>query len=130
MKLALTRSTTIRDLNQLLAKEFPFLKFQFYIDPKRTMETSHVARRVADNLTLGEVYDLKEGFINIHPNDSIASVEQKFYDEFALPVQVLRNMGEVWIETNQTDNLTMQKQNAIAKEATRPVRFNLYTLFL
>jgi hypothetical protein len=57
-------------------------------------------------------------------------VEKEFQSKHGLTVQVLRKSEVVWLETRQTDNLTLDQQNAIGAEASRPIRVNRYTLFL
>ncbi|HYK55081.1 MAG TPA: hypothetical protein VEV15_01280, partial [Flavisolibacter sp.] len=84
-----------------------------------------------DSLRLAEVCaSFKEGTIDIDPFQTVAQLEQEFQSAFGLTVQVIRKTGEVWLETRQTDNLSLDYQNSIGAEAARPIRINRYTLFL
>ena len=131
MKLLMKPQTVIRDLNKAFAKEFPFLKLQFYKSLDADPRLSYIEHRAADSLCLAEVCaSFREGAIDIDPFQTVAQLEQAFHSTFGLTVQVMRKTGEVWLETRQTDNLSLDYQNSIGAEAARPIRINRYTLFL
>lgn len=131
MKLSMKPQTVIRDLNKAFAKEFPFLKLQFYKSPDPRPGLSYREQRAADSLRLAEVCaSFKEGVIDIDPFLTVAQLEEVFQSAFGLTVQVLRKAGEVWLETRQTNMLSLDYQNSIGAEAARPIRINRYTLFL
>jgi hypothetical protein len=131
MKLLMRPQTIIRDLNKAFAKEFPFLKLQFYKSLDADPRLSYIEYRAPDGLRLADVCaSFKEGTIDIDPFQTVAQLEQEFQSAFGLTVQVIRKTGEVWLETRQTDNLSLDYQNSIGAEAARPIRINRYTLFL
>jgi hypothetical protein len=66
----------------------------------------------------------------MEPSDTVAYFEQFFQNELGMPVQVFRKAGDTWLETIQTDHLTLLKQNAMGFESARRIRFNAFTLFL
>jgi hypothetical protein len=131
MKLLMKPQTVIRDLNRVFTKEFPFLKLQFYKSLDTDPRLSYIEHRASDNLRLSDVCaSFKEGAIEIDPFQTVAELEQEFQSAFGLTVQVIRKTGEVWLETRQTDNLSLDYQNSIGAESARPIRINRYTLFL
>ena len=67
--------------------------------------------------------------IKFNPDDTVAELEQRFQRNFGLPVQVCRQMGEVYVETVETDDLSLRQQNSMGHIAERPA-FNVNTLFL
>jgi hypothetical protein len=69
------------------------------------------------------------GYINIDPTDTVAEVEKRFQNKYGLPVQIFRRADDVWVETVQTDNLTLLKQNSMGTLAPK-MNFNIHTLFL
>lgn len=131
MKLLISGETRIRDLNMEIAKTFPFLKLEFYRHRHKTGESSRLEQKMPDHTKLEEIIGIiKATLFEIQPSDTVANVEQRFQEEFGLPVQVCRKSGGLWVETTQTDNLTMERQNIIGSESSRPIQFNLHTLFL
>ena len=131
MKLVIKPQAQIKELNKILSKEFPFLKLQFYRSLNADTGLSYKAHRVPENLRLCDVLKIvKEGTIEIGAFKTVEEVEKEFQSKHGLTVQVLRKSEVVWLETRQTDNLTLDQQNAIGAEASRPIRVNRYTLFL
>lgn len=60
----------------------------------------------------------------------VAAFEQRLQEEHGLSVQVFRKSGEFWLETIQTDNLSLERQNEMGKAAGASLRFNIHALFL
>ena len=129
MKIFLSSESTLRDVNKEFQGLFPCLKMEFYRHDHRFGETSFFDQRLSSREPLKNISDRVPGFINIDPMDSVAEVEQRFQTKFGLPVQIFRRAGDVWVETVQTDNLTLQKQNSMGVVAPR-MNFNIHTLFL
>ena len=131
MELILKPETAIKELNKAFSKEFPFLKLQFYKSLDTDINLSYSEHRAVESLCLSELSkNFKEGIIKLNASKTVAGVEKEFQSKFGLTVQILRKAGEIWLETRQTDNLTLDQQNAIGVEASRPIRINRYTLFL
>ena len=84
-------------------------------------EASASTDMVKDNHTLGEINsNLMKGSITIHPNDTVAFIEQSFQQKFGLPIQIFRKQKDAWIETTKTDQLTLAIQNQKGLEASAP----------
>lgn len=131
MKLLLSSETSIRDVNVEFSKNFPFLKLEFYSWPHKKGQSSQQEYKLPNSYRLGSISGLfKPRMLEIKPDETVASLEQRFQNEFGLPVQIFRKTGDQWIETTQTDHLTLEKQNNIGAAASKPARINIYTLFL
>ena len=131
MHLILKPQTGIKELNKAFSRKFPFLKLQFYKPLDTAPALSYSEHRAPENMKLSELsQNLTEGVIGIDPSKTVAEIEREFRTKYQLTVQVLRKTGEVWIETRQTDNLTLGKQNIIGADASRPIYINFHTLFL
>ena len=88
-------------------------------------------KMAGENKKLAEINpNIKPAVIVIQPSDVVSVVEQRFQEEFGLPVQVCRKSGDIWIETTQTDHLTMEQQNRMGAGASRPRLENMYSLLL
>jgi hypothetical protein len=129
MKHFLSSESTLRDVNKGFQSQFPFLKLEFYRYGHQFGETSLFEKKVSSRKPLKDISNLVPGFISIDPMDTVAEVEQRFQKKFGLPVQIFRRAGNVWVETVETDGLTLLKQNSMGVIAPR-MNFNVHTLFL
>lgn len=121
MKFEITYSTHTGTIKEAFNRKFPFLRIEFFNKPHEAGEPTPELNRVHDNTMLGNVTGaLKEGFINISADNTVAEVEQNFQQQFGLPVQIFRKQKNVWIETTRTDSLTLGVQNEKGREASMP----------
>lgn len=119
MQLEINHSTKAGSIKESFHNKFPFLKIEFVNKPHFLGEATPGSRVIHDNVTLGNITGtLKEGFITITEDDSVATIEQTFQEQFGLPVQVFRKHKDVWIETTATDSFTLARENEIGKEAS------------
>jgi hypothetical protein len=131
MELTLTKKTKIKEVKKQFAALFPFLKLEFFRHRHGQGESSILAHMFPESTPLSNVSDvMKEGTFAFDPATTVAAFEQQLQNEHSLPVQVFRKAGNLWLETVQTDNLTLARQNSMGEDSSRPVQFNRYTLFL
>ena len=131
MELKLFRNTVIRDLKRQFSKTFPYLKIEFFWQEHRPGEGSRLKQKIGDNVVLADINSIKkEGSFSFGAEIPVADFEQRLQKEYGLPVQVFRKAGEIWIETIQTDNLSLAKQNNMGESASQRIRINRYSLFL
>ena len=130
MELFLSSESTIREINKEFQKKFPFLKLEFYKQPSKTEQYRYWKEKFSGQVTLKETGSkLIPAIIKINPSDTVDELEQRLRNNYGLPVQVLRKSGDIWLETLQTNDFTLEKQNSIG--ATQPKqRYNIHTLFL
>ena len=130
MEIFLSSESTIKDINREFKKSFPLLQLEFYKRKHSLSETSTWEHKFPERTFLKDINKrFRPGMIKINPHDTVAELEQRFQRNFDLSVQVYRLMGEVYIETAQTDDLSLQQQNSMGHVADRPI-FNANTLFL
>ena len=129
MKIFLSSESTLKDINREFQAQFPYLKLEFYRHKHNVGDTSLFENRIPSRVQLKNISDTVPGFMNIDPMDTVAEVEQRFQTKFQLPVQIFRRAGNIWVETVETDNLTLLKQNSMGVIAPR-IYFNTNTLFL
>lgn len=118
MKLHLTSDIRIRDIQKEFKKSFPYLKLEFMRrkqDREKTNPNADVIPSNANLIRLAGV--MKEGEIEIKPNQTVAELKQIFQSGFNLPVQVFRKNRSSWVETNKTDQQSLIKQNVMGREA-------------
>ena len=117
MELKFTISTTVKQVKEQFTRSFPFLKLEFFM--RHREENTEREERLNDELYLWEVTGvLKEGVYYLNPSVSVDEFEQDLQFKYGLPVQVYRRTGDVWIETVQADDLSLEKHNSIGEAAT------------
>ena len=127
MLLHLDPHTRIRQLNRLLALQFPFLKLEIY--QQKTKMQPPV--KMSEQATLADLNRFfLPGVLTINSHDTVADVERRFMADHKLQTQVLRKSGDVWLLTTHTDNLAIETQNNMGSAASRPIRTNWNALFL
>lgn len=131
MELTLASQIKIKDVKKQFSHLLPFLKLEFYPSRHQKGASSLMEEAIPDGTPLSEVSSsIKEAAFSFTPLTTVAEFEQRLQDEWGLSVQVFRKAGTLWLETVQTDNWSLEKQNAIGEKDSTPARFNLYTLFL
>ena len=131
MELSISNHLTVSELKEQFAFYFPFLKLEFFMYPHETFARSGFEEKADDGLLLSELaQELKQGKFWFEGFTTVAEFEQRLQEEHNLPVQVFRRSRDLWLETCQTDNLTLKQQNAMGEASTRRQSFNLHTLFL
>jgi hypothetical protein len=112
MKIMISDSRKVNQLQEQFTEIFPFLKLEFFSRPHKVGQGS--ARKMLKNQqkTIGECRTIhNKGHINITPSMSVAQLEQQFRELYGLNVQVFRKSGSVWLETTVTDSWSLEKQN-------------------
>jgi hypothetical protein len=124
MEIVLTYQETVKDIKKQFNCLFPYLKLEFFSEPHVVGQGSPFVKMIPPSTLLGEICGiLREGEITIKPDLSVKEVEQTFQHRFGLPVQVFRRQKDVWLETTNTDYLTLAEQNDMGRRASEvPVR--------
>lgn len=114
---------TINDQRKIFAVQkefsemFPFLKLEFYsksnkgggAPSKKPMK--HISKSIADCRTIHS-----SGYLTIQPKMTIGELEQNFRDIYGLSTLVFRKSGNMWIETTENADWTLEKQNIQGRE--------------
>jgi hypothetical protein len=130
MELFLSSESTIREINKEFQKRFPFLKLEFYKQRSKTELYTYWRDKLSGHVTLKETGSkLIPAMIKIDPTDTVNELEQRLRNNYGLLVQVLRKSGDVWLETVQANDLTLERLNSIGATVPKQ-RYNIHTLFL
>ncbi len=125
MKLQVSRSKTIKELQVEFATCFPNLKIEFFASTHKPEEGSFGKLQFPRTMKLGELSQmLNEGEIAVSPGMRTGHLEQVFHAEFGLNAQVFRNMNGTWIQSTNSDDLSLLEQNEIA-QASIPKKSSL-----
>ena len=118
MKLAVSESKRLGEIQQMFERKYPFLKLELYrildaeIQVKKTLSPETVLKNVAAQ---------RDGF-DIEDKMSVQELSQLFMKHFGLRAIVFRKAGIIWLETTLTAEWSLRKQNDQGKEITNPVR--------
>lgn len=118
MKLHIENNRPVKDLQEDFANFFPYLKIEFFSAPHKPGAESSADSIIKGNFLISQCRSIdKEGFFEINPEMSVSDLEQNFMKQFGLSVQVFRKTDHhTWLETTNTDNWSLGKQNQVGKE--------------
>jgi hypothetical protein len=126
---------SIADIQDKFSSFFPFLKIEFYNHPHHWYEESETKTVLPTDKFLGDIrHQHEQGNLAFYSWFKTGELEQVFRKKFNLNVQVLRLEGSNWIQTVDTDKLTLKEQNEIGRATTienkplmdPPVNNNIY----
>lgn len=117
MKINITETTTIFDLQEAFRVSYPYLTIKFFDKPHGWGEGSAMAHcydptfRICSIEKKSNVPEVLELF----PWTIVGDLERNIQEQFGLYSQVCRKNGDGWIETAGTDDLTLDEQNELGK---------------
>ena len=118
MKLYLSPELKIREIKKGFVNEFPYLKLEFFNHKHLPGERDPFTQRVSDASSLFEVTgDMMKTEIDINPKQTVSELKQIFRRKLNIHIQIFRRSKYIWIETTQTDNFTLEKQNEMGGKA-------------
>ena len=116
MQLHLHSDKTVKEVKHEFSDHFPYLNLEFYLSKHDKGSEPDYDSEVGNNHTLSQVNSqLKDASFSFEPTMSVAAFEDAMQEHYGLSVQVFRKMGDVWIETDETDDLTLEQQNQMGK---------------
>lgn len=120
MKIDINDNRKVYAIQEEFHNEFPYLKLEFYSKPHSKGGASSKDLVAESSKLIGDCRTIHEsGEITISPQLSVGELEQRFRDVYGLSVQVFRKSGKVWLETIDTDNWSLQKQNDEGQELSK-----------
>ena len=122
MKLSISITRTINDVQQDFNAAYPFLKIEFY--PAADKSIAALKQRLDKTALLQIAGDRREGEVEITDSMTVGQLEKIFRDRFGIIAQVSRKSGTLWLETTMTDNWTLRQQNDHGKELSEPSQKN------
>jgi len=111
MKIRITPTRLISEVQQEFNTLFPFLKLEFF--RSKGYQPGPVANHIIPhNRRIGDCQvAITDGTIEINKNMKVKELERIFKELFRLNVQVFRQSGNLWLQTTITDEWTLQNQN-------------------
>lgn len=120
MKIEINDNRKVYAIQEEFNAAFPYLKLEFYTKPHTQGGASPKEIITESSKLIGDCRTIHDsGEITITPQLTVGELEQRFRDVYGLSVQVFRKSGKVWLETNETDNWSLEKQNDEGKELSK-----------
>jgi hypothetical protein len=128
MKINITESTTIHDLQEAFRFSYPYLTIKFFDKTHSWGEGSAGAHCYDPVFKIKSIEKKKlvPDYFELFPWSKVGEVERNFQDQLGLYAQVCRKNGERWIETGGTDELTLDEQNELGKRTLINTHDNLW----
>jgi hypothetical protein len=123
MKILINDKKKIFEIQKEFNDAFPYLQIQFFSAPHRPGGGSPKTKMLDSKKNLGDFRTKhNKGKITITAAMTVKELEQNFHEVFGLSIQVFRKSGKIWLETNVTDDWTLEEQNTEGESLSRPVR--------
>lgn len=97
---------------------YPYLKLECYLSPHVRGEGSAACKKVSPDTPIEDIRLIHSfGWIDISGQRTVAQVERDFYHDMGLAVQIFRRFRTGWLQTTQTDVLSLAEQHLMASES-------------
>ena len=122
-QLLIDRKQTIAGVQKQFNSAFPFLKIEFFRQAPIPGKGNAKNKMFIYDVKLNEIQNLnKVGTILLSNETTVSELEKLFKDEYGLYVQVFRKSGKVWLETNVTDDWSLEEQNKEGQALSRIIK--------
>lgn len=120
MEIYISEDDRVVNIQNAFSEAYPCLALEFYLQPHEAGQASRSIEKLSPEIAIDEIR-LKHtfGWVNIDGHRTAAELEHDFRQLLGLNVQVLRRVGNIWLETTDTDSWTLQQLNDAGKQALR-----------
>lgn len=114
MQLHISPGMLISEVQKQFNSFFPFLKIEFFKPQKLKSTKLHAHNIITANKPL--LSSPKNIKLNFNEQMKVKDLEKLLEENLAVPAQIFRKSGTLWLETTMTDDWTLQQQNDHGKE--------------
>ena len=112
MEILINDLLTISEVQHEFAKEFPFLKLEFFDAPNKKEKALPKSKMFSHDKKLSTCRKQHiNGKLKVLKDAKVSDLENELWKKFGLSAQVFRKSGNLWIETSLTDSWTLEQQN-------------------
>jgi len=102
----------IKDIQEEFSSIYPGLKLEFFKEKHNVGQGSKNESKLDRYSSLSSICkNIKASDLIIRDDMTVAELEKQFEESYSLNVQVYRKSNELWLQTINTDNWTIEKQN-------------------
>jgi len=111
--MVVNNESSVLQLQQSFQLIYPGLKIEFYKTPHYDHEGSNEKYIIQSSAKLKDLNsEMENGIIEFHISKTVSDFEKEFKEKFGLHVQVFRQSNAIWLQTTNTDDWTLEKQNS------------------
>lgn len=116
MIIILSPEKYIYDIKKIFRQAYPYLKMEFF---RKNMPGEIVGSEIMpDTMSLFDLTGFKrETEIEILQCKTVTEIKSAFLTKYNLSIQIFRRSRFDWIDTSETDYLTLEKQNKWGRAA-------------
>lgn len=97
----------IKDLKKQFNAYYPNLKIELF-----ALGSEHNKSNVLDNeIEINSLKGINEAIVEFSGNSTVGNFEQLFKTQVGLAIQVFRKSGNVYLETSNTDDWTLDQEH-------------------
>ncbi len=111
-----TEEFLVRSIQDEFHFRYPHLKLEFFHQPHGLHEGSPRTERVHPDTHIDKIRDIHcSAWIDIGGYTTVAELEHQFAHLLGLSAQVFRKSGNIWLETTETDDRTLEEMEELGK---------------
>jgi hypothetical protein len=119
MHLVINDKTTLREIQNVFATFYPYLKIEFYSKRHERYESSDESREIEPNILIGDIKAAHiSGLLEVLPSHKVWQVEKEFQERFGLSIQILRKEKNHWEQTTGMDDFTLKQLNEFGRNSS------------
>ncbi|MFM6982535.1 MAG: hypothetical protein ACKOXF_00265 [Chitinophagaceae bacterium] len=101
----------LKDLKKQFHSYYPNLKIEFFNQTSSESGRNTKAQMLENDTLLSTLISDREGSVEFRGDTSVRQFETLFSETFGLNVQVFRKSGNVYLETSNTDDWTLDMEH-------------------
>lgn len=115
MNIQISLDNKIQDIKTQFHTYFPNLKIEFFKSASEKSGATGKSEMYGNDIVLSSIItDLNENTFEFSEGTTVNDFEKTMFDNFGLHTQVFRKSGTLYLETVNTDDWTLEKQNSEA----------------
>lgn len=115
MNIQISLDNKIQDIKTQFHTYFPNLKIEFFKSASEKSGATGKSEMYGNDIVLSSIIsDLDENTIEFSEGTTVNDFEKAMFVNFGLHTQVFRKSGTLYLETVNTDDWTLEKQNSEA----------------
>ena len=119
MYIEINDTTTFREIEEVFAAYYPWLRLAFYRTEHQPFEASPEQEALSPGLRVG---DFRKTHVTcllyINPLEQVQQLEKELQQLFSLPAQVLYKEKNAWVQSTGMDTFTLKELNELSRNAS------------
>ena len=123
MEILINESTKLSHIQEEFNSHFPYLKLMFFHAGNGPEKRFAKENLISVTELFSEIRNHKGiNIIYFDGRQKVSAFEKEFLENFGVYVQVFRKSGNIWLQSEGTDDWTLSEQNNRGKEMDQHVR--------